>query len=294
MIFQPTYRYNPDKLVFEHSTNRLSLWKRTAQLTMISCLFALGAIITPIGGMFERQFLETQLQWLNHQLELNYSDLSSIQGQLNAIQDQEGRLYCSLLGISPLDPGIWEGGIGGNVASYPQQSLIVRKLQATRFTLHHRLTIQEKRLNELNQLAKAQQQSLLGFPLLIPVKACIVSGFGHRCDPYTHHQHFHAGIDFAAPIGTPIHSAGRGYVKRVGYEAGYGLMVEINHENGYVSKYAHLSKTFIRTGQRVERGERIANVGNTGWSTGPHLHYEIIKDGEAINPLQYLMLIKAS
>lgn len=290
MIFQQTYRYNPEKLVFELYSNRLSQLYCAVQIGLLAFIIAVGIIATPLGGILERQFFDTQIQWHNHQLELNYERLSSIQEQLNKIQHQESRLYCSLLGILPLDPGIWEGGIGGNVSSNPEQPLIMRKLQATRFTVNHRLNIQDKRLNKLQKLAKEQQQSVLGFPLLIPVNACIVSGFGHRCDPMTHHFHFHAGVDFAAPIGTPIRAAGRGYVKRVGYEAGYGLMVEINHENGYVSKYAHLSKVSIHPGQRVERGERIANVGNTGWSTGPHLHYEIIKDGQPINPQQYLML----
>ena len=99
----------------------------------------------------------------------------------------------------------------------------------------------------------------------------------------------HEGIDLAAPMGTPIVAPASGVVRRAGREGGYGLVLEIDHGNGIVTRFAHASRLIARQGQRVTRGQTVATVGNTGLSTGPHLHYEIHVNGRVVDPLKYVL-----
>lgn len=116
----------------------------------------------------------------------------------------------------------------------------------------------------------------------------MASGYGWRTDPFTKARKFHYGMDFTAPQGTPIYAAGDGVITRAdGNAAGYGEHIRIDHGYGYVSLYAHLSKYNVRVGQKVKRGDIIGFVGNTGRSQAPHLHYEVLKDGEHINPVHF-------
>jgi murein DD-endopeptidase MepM/ murein hydrolase activator NlpD len=116
----------------------------------------------------------------------------------------------------------------------------------------------------------------------------MASGYGYRTDPFTKKRRFHYGMDFSARKGTPIYATGNGVVKRAdNRSSGYGKHIRIDHDFGYVSLYAHLSKYNVRRGQRVKRGDIIGYVGNTGRSVGPHLHYEIFKDKKRINPLNF-------
>ena len=115
------------------------------------------------------------------------------------------------------------------------------------------------------------------------------SNFGTRLDPFTNLLAQHPGIDFSAPSGTPIIASGNGKVTAVGYDAAYGHFLEISHSDGFASKYAHARKIHVQQGQAVQRGQIIAEVGSTGRSTGPHLHYEITHHGKHVNPMQFLI-----
>ena len=116
----------------------------------------------------------------------------------------------------------------------------------------------------------------------------MASGFGYRTDPFTKKRRFHQGMDFTAPRGTPVYASGDGVIGRADNRAaGYGKHVRIDHGFGYVSLYAHLNKFNVKRRQKVKRGDIIGYVGSTGRSVGPHLHYEIFKDGKRVNPLNY-------
>ncbi|MEM0942633.1 MAG: peptidoglycan DD-metalloendopeptidase family protein, partial [Pseudomonadota bacterium] len=122
-----------------------------------------------------------------------------------------------------------------------------------------------------------------------PVRgARLTSGFGPRRDPFRGHTAMHSGIDWAAPRGTPIYATANGVVSFVGRMSGYGIVVKIKHAFGYETLYAHLSRARVDVGQHVERGDRIADMGNTGRSTGPHLHYEIRVNKEPVNPAKFI------
>ena len=118
----------------------------------------------------------------------------------------------------------------------------------------------------------------------------MASGFGWRIDPIYRTRRFHSGMDFTAPGGTEIFATGNGTVQSVGWEQGYGNTVKINHGFGYLTLYAHMHKFNVKPGQKVKRGDVIGQVGNTGKSTGPHLHYEVHFRGQAMNPQNYFFL----
>lgn len=123
-----------------------------------------------------------------------------------------------------------------------------------------------------------------------PSQGRLSSKFGPRRAPKAGASTFHRGIDLAAPIGTPVYASRDGVVSSVRVARGYGNLVVINHGNGYETRYAHLNRSFVRVGQNVRKGELIAHIGNTGVSTGPHLHFEIRLNGVAYDPLKYIRL----
>ena len=137
---------------------------------------------------------------------------------------------------------------------------------------------------------KAARDSIEGAPVHMPISGSFrrSSGFGNRTDPFTGARAFHAGLDFAAASGTAVLSAGDGTVTFVGTSSGYGQMVEVTHDDGFVTRYGHLSAYLSHVGQRVHTGTPIAKVGSTGRSTGPHLHFEVRKGDSAINPKAFL------
>ena len=116
------------------------------------------------------------------------------------------------------------------------------------------------------------------------------SGFGDRVDPFTGGEEFHEGIDFAAPQGTRIHAVAAGIVTWAGPRGGYGNMVQIDHGNGYATRYGHAEKVLVHVGETVNRGDVIALVGDTGRSTGPHVHFEVLKYGREVNPARIVAL----
>ena len=138
-----------------------------------------------------------------------------------------------------------------------------------------------------SRLMESRLQSLM-IPSTAPVAGPVGSGFGFRADPFTGRSALHMGLDFPADVGTPILAAAGGVVQLTETHPAYGQMAEIDHGNGLVTRYAHASKLLVRSGDIVRRGQQIANVGNTGRSTGPHLHFEVLVDGVPQNPSRFL------
>jgi len=133
------------------------------------------------------------------------------------------------------------------------------------------------------------ERALQGIPQVVPASAeAITSGFGYRRDPINGRAAMHSGIDFKGPLGSPIYAAAAGRVSFAGWKAGYGQAVEISHGNGIVTRYAHLARIDVKPGQAVAAGATIGGLGNTGRSTGPHLHFEVRVNDRAINPRPFL------
>jgi murein DD-endopeptidase MepM/ murein hydrolase activator NlpD len=169
--------------------------------------------------------------------------------------------------------------------------------------------MQNKSYDQLLQLIKNKKNMLDCLPSIQPInnaQSSISSGFGMRIDPIYKVPRLHTGLDFTAPQGTPIYATANGVVEEVGFAAsGYGNFVKINHGYNYVTLYGHMVKATARVGQKIQRGQVIGYVGSTGKSTGPHCHYEVIKNGDKIDPIHFFyndilpeeyeqMVIKAS
>ncbi|HAJ98442.1 MAG TPA: peptidase M23, partial [Bacteroidales bacterium] len=153
------------------------------------------------------------------------------------------------------------------------------------------LYVQSRSFDDVFEMARNKADMLASIPAIFPIErgtSRLVSGFGYRIHPIYKKMRMHTGVDFIAPVGTPIYSTGNGVVVRAErHNGGYGLMIEIDHGFGYRTLYAHLSRIQVRVGQRISRGEVIALSGNTGLSSGPHLHYEVIRNGRTVNPVGY-------
>ena len=144
-------------------------------------------------------------------------------------------------------------------------------------------------LGSVDDAASRRKLAHMLFPSRKPVQAeRRSSSFGNRYDPFTKRRAFHSGLDFSAPTGTKIVASAGGVVTQAGYHREYGNKVEIDHGNGLVSRYAHASKLFVKKGDVVSPGQKIAAVGSTGRSTGPHLHFEILENDKFVNPALYL------
>lgn len=147
----------------------------------------------------------------------------------------------------------------------------------------------EKGSNQLEQLTESIR-IIRALPLLVPVQGDLSSGYGFRWSPFEHGVAKHEGIDFSAPVGTAIGSAGDGIVKEVKRNSTYGLLIDIEHTPRISTRYAHLSSALVAEGEKVLRGDLIGQVGSSGRSTGPHLHYEVILDKQQVNPEKYIAL----
>ena len=153
---------------------------------------------------------------------------------------------------------------------------------------------QIKSFDFLKSQAATMSDRISHIPAIQPISSkflkTMASGYGYHHDPIYGTSKFHAGMDFSAAIGTPVYATGDGTVKVAGWESGYGNSIDIDHGFNYLTRYAHLSEILVKPGQAVKRGDLIGKVGNTGKSTGPHLHYEVRHRGEPQNPVNYYFM----
>jgi murein DD-endopeptidase MepM/ murein hydrolase activator NlpD len=154
-------------------------------------------------------------------------------------------------------------------------------------TLAQEIASREQGLRDVKTHLDRQTAVLAATPTILPTKGLVTAGYGYRKSPFTGKREFHEGMDIAAPQGTPVRATADGIVSFAGPAATFGNVVFIEHGHGFATAYGHNSTIRVRTGQRVRRGDIIAYVGNTGRTTGPHVHYEVHVDGVASNPLNY-------
>jgi murein DD-endopeptidase MepM/ murein hydrolase activator NlpD len=233
-------------------------------------------------------------------LKLNYAILNKKMDQLNtvvdAIEDRDNNLYRVYFNKSAIPDEERKSGFSGAnryavLEGYDNSELVINTTKRVDI-LSKELAVQSKSLDEIFKLAKAKNNLLSAIPAIQPVRnenlKRMASGFGYRSDPFTKVKKMHEGMDFTAKTGTPIYATGDGLVAKSDNTAsGFGNHIVIRHGFGYETLYAHLSKYKVRAGQRVKRGDVIGYVGSTGRSEGPHLHYEVHKDGKVVNPLNF-------
>ena len=205
---------------------------------------------------------------------VNGSQRKLLDGLRRQASEKTGKIAKVLSGLALQDEAAWAQAIGGpHIPVDP----------ANAFDAH------VDALDASLALLTEAKKTIAQIPVANPVKgAPLSSPFGLRSDPFLGHESMHSGLDFKASTGAPVHAAADGKVIDAGRNGSYGNMVEIDHGNGIVTRYAHLSKITLNSGDRIRRGEKVGEVGSTGRSTGPHLHYEIRRHGQAVNPISFL------
>lgn len=166
---------------------------------------------------------------------------------------------------------------------------LVRKMYRSLDELDNEIALGKQHKEQLCKFLESQKMLLASTPSIWPAKGWLSSGFGNRISPFTGLKEFHRGIDIATRSGAPIIAPADGIVSQICWDRGYGKTLVVKHGYGLVTKYAHLKKALVKKGHKVKRGEKIALVGNTGRSTGPHLHYEVHLNKVPINPLHYVL-----
>ena len=245
---------------------------------------------------------EKELRIENSRLLAQYNVLSrrldEALGVMQGIQQRDDNLYRVVLQADPVADAVRKAGYGGTnryeeLMDMANSDLVVNTTQKMDM-LNRQLYIQSKSFDEVVDLFKNHDEMLKCIPAIQPVAnknlKYTASGYGMRIDPIYKTAKFHNGMDFSANIGTPVYATGDGVIKKAGWQSGYGKIIVVSHGFGYETWYAHLNKYNVRVGQKVVRGEVIGEVGNTGKSTGPHLHYEVHLKGKVVNPVNYYFM----
>ncbi|MCQ2311538.1 MAG: M23 family metallopeptidase [Paludibacteraceae bacterium] len=292
------YHINPVTLAMERVEHDVTYWLKR------SGFYLLGGVCLGIVFFFlfyhffpsprERQLI-AQKEQLTTQLELLDNRVNQMQVVMMDLSERDDNLYRVLFGAEPIPLSVRQGA-NRKMSYYDELSdmsdtELLGNLTRKTDILEKELYVQSKSYDEILELAKTQEIRMENIPAIQPVLnkdlTRVASGYGWRVDPIYHVRRFHEGMDFTAPRGTDVFATGNGKVAFVGHKQGYGNTVIIDHGFGYQTLYAHLYKSLCRVGQKVRRADVIALVGNTGKSTGPHLHYEVHYNGKPIDPRNF-------
>jgi murein DD-endopeptidase MepM/ murein hydrolase activator NlpD len=295
------YYYDTETCKYERvRTKNSDIILNTLGIVSLTLSLAIGLLI-----LYSNYFASPKEVMLKNQvqeLEFYYNNLNNEVDQLRKIlgniEHRDDNIYRVVLGAEPIDKSVRDAGVGGadRYADIKEKSIVQRdlilELHEKVDMLRRKLYIESKSQDEVVSLAENKEKQLAAVPAIQPVAnkqlIALASGFGPRVHPIYKVKKMHTGIDFAASIGTPIYATADGKVIEVSVRfSGYGKMVEIDHGFGYRTRYAHMHGFAVRQGQNVKRGDLIGYVGNTGLSTAPHLHYEVMLNGSHINPVHY-------
>lgn len=295
------YYYDSENLAYRKIvTKKRKRFGYIALFLLSSGLFGLlGFVVLLNTPFFETPKDRLQAREIEN-LKLRYSILNKKMDQvdevLKNVEERDNNLYRVYFNTSAIPDEQRKAGFGGvnrykDLEGYNNSELVTTTTKRVD-VISKQLAIQSKSLDEILKLAKEKEKLLSAIPAIQPVKneqlKQMASGFGYRSDPFTKVRKFHAGMDFSAKTGTPVYATGDGVVDRADNTAsGYGNHIVIRHGFGYETLYGHLSKYKVRAGQRVKRGDVIGYIGSTGRSEAPHLHYEVHKNGEVVNPLNF-------
>ncbi|WP_370391707.1 M23 family metallopeptidase [uncultured Winogradskyella sp.] len=293
------YYYDPETLSYRKiKKQKRTTFKYATMFILASALF--GFLFVFIASHYIESPKERELARELENMQLQYKLLNKRMDEaiaaLENVEERDNAIYRLYFEANPIPEEQRRAGFGGinrykKYEGYDNSQLIAESNKRLDI-LEKAIVIQSKSLDEIAKLAEDKEKLLESIPAIQPVNnedlTRMASGYGYRTDPFTKVRKFHFGMDFTAPRGTPVYATGNGIVKRADNRAtGYGKHIRIDHGYGYVSLYAHLYKYNVRVNQRVKRGDLIGYVGSTGRSEAPHLHYEIFKDGERINPINF-------
>lgn len=293
------YKFNPESLSFD----RIRLGARGLVVKIVTYFFAGIVISIAFNFTFSRFFdspKERILKRENEQLVLQYEimekKIDQVSEVLKDLSQRDDNIYRTIFEAEPIPQSVREAGFGGvnryeHLEGYENSGLVINTSKKLDKILKQ-VYVQSKSYDEIIPLALNKEEMLKCTPTIQPVAnkglERTSSGFGWRIHPIYKIKQLHAGFDFAAPIGTEIHATGDGVVEKVESSfRGYGNHVLIDHGFGMKTLYGHMNECKVSVGQKVKRGMVIGTVGNTGLSTGPHLHYEVWRNGEKVNPVHY-------
>lgn len=293
------YKFHPEQLTFVkvRASFKEKIW-------WVLKYFVAAIVVSVISYLVFPLFIDTpevrKLKRENQELLVNFDLIDKRVEQLRAVlldlQNRDDNIYRIIFEAEPIHPSVREVGIGGvDRYSYLEgltNSKIIIETTQKLDKLSKKAYIQSRSFDEITVLAKRKDDMVRSIPAIMPVSnkdlTRVASSFGMRIHPFYKVLKMHTGMDFTAPSGTEIYSTGDGIVKKIEYaQRGYGYHVVINHGFGYETLYAHMGKITVRPGQKVKRGTVIGYVGNTGTSVAPHLHYEVIRNGTQVNPINY-------
>jgi murein DD-endopeptidase MepM/ murein hydrolase activator NlpD len=293
------YYYDSDTLSYRKIVRKkVTTFKYAIVFILASALF--GFLFVFIASQFvqspKERALARELQNMQLQYKLLNKKLDNAFAALENVEERDNAIYRIYFETNPIPEEQRRAGFGGinrysKLEGYDNSKLIIETNKQIDI-LQKAIVVQSRSLDEIALLANDKEKFLATIPAIQPVNnealTRMSSGYGYRTDPFTKVRKFHFGMDFTAPRGTPVYASGDGVVSRADNSAsGYGNHIRIDHGYGYESLYAHLYKYNVRANQKVKRGDLIGFIGSTGRSEAPHLHYEIFKDGERINPINF-------
>ena len=275
-------------------------------LVLIGVCFSAGWLMRPAGGLLPANVVsqwDGQLQQQRGELQTARAkaeeDANALSRRIAELQAYVIRLDAAgsrMTQIAHIDPAEFNfdkpppmGGPEVQLGNQPAQPVALADVLGSLDQLQQQLGDRERQMRVLEDLLLAGRLEKEVRPSGWPISGgYITSGFGIRTDPFTGLRDYHPGIDFAAPEGSQVMAVAAGIVTEAGERNGYGNLVEIDHGNGYVTRYGHNEKLLVKVGDRVRRGQAISLIGSTGRSTGPHVHFEVVLNGSVVNPEQYI------
>jgi len=290
------YRFNPHTLKFDVISHPLR--KKIAKIAIhLLVNLTIAATLTYIYSIFldtpKEKNIKRDIANIILKYDLFQRKIQEKNDLVNGFQKRDNNIYRTIFEADTIPASLREGGFGGVNRYKTFEKFQHADLLVNTFTMLDRLSwkvyVQSKSFDQVIDLARNKEKMTHCIPAIQPVSYTNISAhFGFRSDPFTHKQTMHYGIDFTGAIGTPVHVTGDGIVIEAEFSFnGYGKQVVVDHGFGYKTRYAHLSKVIAKTGDKVKRGEVVGLLGNTGRSTGPHLHYEVLLRNASIDPLNY-------
>jgi murein DD-endopeptidase MepM/ murein hydrolase activator NlpD len=299
-MYRNKYYFNQNTLRFEKFERTFVQKLRIGSIYLGILIFLAIALRIGFDGISSSpkvDYYDQKNRDLRHDYQKLEEQITKSEFFLQEIQKRDDKLYRSVFDLEPIPNSLREGGYGGSrpilIGLYNKISSEIVSNTATKLEkLSSKATIQSMSLVDLYKLAKNQQLLKSSKPSIQPISPSdsfwMTSTFGRRWDPFNGGRRMHTGIDLAGQVGLKVFATGDGLVIAAeNAKNGYGKEVIINHGFGYISRYAHLHKISVKRGQEIKRGQFIGNLGSTGRSTGPHLHYEVIYQDKPVNPLYF-------
>lgn len=293
-------------LIFGHKTSKtrhLRIHKKSFKIALyllafcfLCTIFFLCDYIQVRKKSYEISQLRQETNAQRSQIHFFSSKIEDLEKQLSKLRDFDRRIR--IIANLEKEPGtIPFMGMGGESPSDIREKLkaekdekgLVQQLKTDIDRLKSEAISREESLSELEKVLVNKKEMLTHTPSIWPTQGWVTSGFGFRVNPFTGLTQMHEGLDISNRVGTPVIAPADGIVSDAGKDYTYGNVIVISHGFGIISRYNHLSQFFVKIGQKVKRGDKIAEVGTTGKSTGPHLHYEVRVNGIPVNPMRYIL-----